>query len=292
MSTTSEKPSTQADNTDPTNPPLPPPPSSSSNKNNNNNNNTLPAWTQILSSHLCVFSTFGLINSFGIFQTHYTTTAPFPTHPTASTISWIGSLQILLIYGLGTFSGRLHDAGHLRATLIAGHALLLLGIFALSFASTYWQALLAQGVCQGVGMGLIFCPAVANAASYFGAGRRVLAVSGVACGGATGGMVFPAVAQTLLPRVGFGWTVRVMGFVVLFNAGVVVALARTRVLVLPGGERKKKKAAPVVEWRAFGEAPYALYCVSMFFAFWGIWIAYYYVSVAAGSFCFLAVGRC
>ncbi|OMP85126.1 Riboflavin transporter MCH5 [Diplodia seriata] len=38
-----------------------------------------------------------------------------------------------------------------------------------------------------------------------------------------------------------------------------------------------KKKAPLVEWRAFGEMPYLLYCVSMFFALWGIWIAYYYV---------------
>ncbi|KAK0642495.1 putative transporter MCH4 [Lasiodiplodia hormozganensis] len=245
----------------------------------------LRAWTQVLAGHLCVFNTFGQINSFGIFQAYYTSHLPHPLPP--STISWIGTLQILLIYGLATFSGRALDAGFLRPTLALGTALQLLGIFATSGADRYWQLLLAQGVCQGLGMGLVFCPAVANAATYF-ARTRVVAVSCVACGGATGGMVFPAVAQTLLGRVGFAWTVRVMGFVVAGNGAVVLALARAR----GDGEEedgegegkergKKKERAPLIEWAAFRETPYSLYCVSMFFAFWGIWIAYYYVRAYA-----------
>lgn len=232
----------------------------------------LEAWLQVLVGHLCVFTSFGQINSFGIYQSYYASTLALPP----STISWIGSLQILLIYGVGALSGRALDAGHLRATLALGLALQAVGMFATSGARAYWQLVLAQGVCQGLGMGLAFCPAVANAATYF-AGRRVVAISSVACGGATGGMVFPAIAQTLLPRVGFAWTVRCMGFVVVFNAAVVLALARTR------GQRGRIGKAPLMEWSAFAEMPYLLYCVSMFFAFWGIWVAYYYVSFGVPS---------
>ncbi|KAH7063045.1 major facilitator superfamily domain-containing protein [Macrophomina phaseolina] len=235
----------------------------------------LHAWLQVLVGHLTVFNSFGQINSFGIYQSHYTST--FALSP--STISWIGSLQILLIYGVGALSGRALDAGHFRPTLALGLALQVLGTFATSAAEgAYWRLLLAQGVCQGLGMGLAFCPAVANAATYF-ARRRVVAISCVACGGATGGMVFPAIAQTLLGRVGFAWTVRVIGFVVLFNAAVILALARTRgqrvAVVGDGG------GAPLIDWAAFREIPYLLYCVSMFFAFWGIWVAYYYVRAYA-----------
>lgn len=233
----------------------------------------LHAWLQVLVGHLTVFNSFGQINSFGIYQSHYTSTLAL----SPSTISWIGSLQILLIYGVGALSGRALDAGHFRPTLALGLALQVLGTFATSAAEgAYWRLLLAQGVCQGLGMGLAFCPAVANAATYF-ARRRVVAISCVACGGATGGMVFPAIAQTLLGRVGFAWTVRVIGFVVLFNAAVILALARTRgqrvAVVGDGG------GAPLIDWAAFRETPYLLYCVSMFFAFWGIWLAYYYVSL-------------
>ena len=134
--------------------------------------------------------------------------------------------------------------------------------------------MLAQGICQGLGDGLIFCPVVANTATYFTRSRK-MAISCVACGGATGGMVFPAIAQALLNRIGFPWTIRVMGFVILLNAAVILSLARTR---LPS-----RSTGPLVEWKAFAELPYLLYTVSMFFAFWGIWIAYYYVSSLLGN---------
>ncbi|KAF2088673.1 MFS general substrate transporter [Saccharata proteae CBS 121410] len=224
----------------------------------------LAAWTQVLASHLCVFNSFGYINSFGIFQSYYTTTLSL----SPSTISWIGSLQILLVYAGGTISGRALDAGYYRLVLAVGLALEIVGVFTTSVCKTYWQLLLAQGICQGLGMGCIFCPAVANTATYFQR-KRTVAISSVACGGATGGMVFPAIAQSLLDRVGFAWTVRVMGFVVLFNAVVILSLARSR---LP-----PRKTGPLFEWRAFTEPPYALYAVSMFFAFWGVWIAFFYI---------------
>jgi hypothetical protein len=224
------------------------------------------AWTQVLVGHLCVFNSFGFINSFGIFQGYYT----HALHRSPSEISWIGSLQILLIYGVGTLSGRLLDAGYLRQTLLAGLILQALGVFMSSLATQYWQLILAQGMCQGLGHGLLFTPAVANTATYF-ARKRTVAISSVACGGATGGMVFPAIAQSLLPRVGFPWTMRVMGFVMLFNALIILSLARSRI--------EPRASRSLVDWSAFQEMPYTLYCISMFLSFWGVWIAYYYVRI-------------
>jgi predicted MFS family arabinose efflux permease len=234
--------------------------------NSDSPNAPLSSWLQILTSHLLIFNSFGFINAFGIFQQHYTITllaAP-------STTAWIGSTQVFLVYFIGTFSGRCLDAGHFRLTLTAGLSLQLLGIFASSFATRYWQLLLSQGICKGLGDGLVFCPAVANAANLFaGKNHRVLAISSVACGGATGGMVFPAIALSLLHRVGFGWTVRVMGFVMLFNAILVFAFAKAA----PG----KRKGGPLVEWSAFKEATYAVFCVAIFLGFVGVWVAYFYL---------------
>ncbi|KAF2815371.1 MFS general substrate transporter [Mytilinidion resinicola] len=223
-------------------------------------------WLQVLVSHLCVFNSFGFINAFGIFQQYYSTTLNLPP----STISWIGSSQVFLVYFIGTFSGRTLDLGHYRLTLFAGLSLQIIGIFTSSVSTQYWQLLLSQGICKGLGDGLIFCPAVANAATHFAGNRwRVMAISSVACGGATGGMVFPAIALTLLHRIGFPWTVRIMGFVMLFNAVVIVSLAASK----PG----KRKRGPLVEWKAFAEPPYLLYNISMFLGFIGVWLAYFYV---------------
>jgi MFS family permease len=161
------------------------------------------------------------------------------------------------------------DAGHYRLCTATGLLLQLIGVFMTSISTRYWQFMLAQGICQGIGNGLLFCSAVANVATYFSPRRRALAVSCVACGGATGGMIFPAIAQSLLHRIGFGWTLRVMGLVMLFNSILVVLFSKTRLLPRP--------AAPLLDWAAFRDATFVLYSLGIFLVFLGIWIPYYFI---------------
>ncbi|KPM44878.1 hypothetical protein AK830_g1573 [Neonectria ditissima] len=228
----------------------------------------LRAWLQVVAGHLVVFNSWGYTISFGIFQPHYETSMGLPP----STVSWVGSVQICLIFLVGTFSGRAFDAGHYRLALVAGLTLQVLGIFMTSIATAYWQLLLAQGLCQGLGSGIVFAPTVANVSTYF-TSKRTLAISSAACGGTTGGIVFPLIAQQLLPRIGFQWTVRVMGLVVLATSAVILSLARTR---LP-----PRKAGPIVEFAAFKERTYLLFAVSMFFTLWATYYAYYYARTYA-----------
>ncbi|KAK3077429.1 hypothetical protein LTS18_010286 [Coniosporium uncinatum] len=228
----------------------------------------LQAWTQVLIGHLINFNIWGQIQSFGIFQPIYSSTLS----QTPSSISWIGSLQILLVYFVGTFSGRAMDAGYFKLMLVLGLFLQVFGIFMTSLASSYWQLLLSQGICQGLGNGLLFCPIVALVSTYFTT-KKTLAISCAACGAATGGMVFPAIARQLLDKVGFAWTVRVMGFVALFNAIIALTFARTR---LPS-----RSTGPIVEWSAFKDRTYSFYAVGTFLTFWGSFFAFYYVRTYA-----------
>ena len=140
-----------------------------------------------------------------------------------------------------------------------------------SISTKYWQLFLAQGICTGLGNGLIFCPALSLLSTYFTT-KRSLAIGIAASGSVTGGVIFPVIVQQLLPKIGFPWTVRVLGFVML--ALQVVALAFTKPRLPP------RKAGPLVEWGAFREPDYTLFAVGMFLNFWGIYFAFYYV----GSF--------
>ena len=228
-------------------------------------NGGIKAWTQVLMSHLINFNSFGYLISFGIFQGYYTTTLGV----TESDISWIGTIALFLTYFISAFSGLALDVGYYPITLSSGLFLQLLGVFMTSLSTKYWQLLLAQGFCQGIGNGLLFCPAVALVSTYFTSRRRALAVSCVACGGATGGIVFPAIAQTLLDRVGFPWTIRVMGFVMLFNAILASMFSRTR---LP-----PTKTGPLIDREALRDPDYLLYCVGVFLTFWGLFFIYFYV---------------
>ena len=116
-----------------------------------------------------------------------------------------------------------------------------------------------------------FCPTVSIVASYFST-RRSLALSTAAAGGAVGGLIYPAIARQLLPTIGAGWTVKVMGFVMVFNFIPVLLLVRSRM--------PPRKAGPLVEWTAFRDIPYLLFTIGMFLNGWGVYFVYYYVSIA------------
>jgi hypothetical protein len=240
-------------------PPFPPPPDGGG-----------LAWTQVFMGHLVLINGWGYLSSFGLFQSYYTST--FSETPSA--ISWIGSIQIFLVYLIGTFSGRALDAGKYHFTIRLGCFLQVLGIFMSSISTQYWQLFLAQGVCKGIGDGLVFCPTVSLVATYFSK-KRSLAMACTASGGATGGIIFPLIARQLLGPLGFGWTVRIMGFVVLFNSILITLLARVR---LP-----PRKTGPIFEWAAFKEPSYSLFCVGMFFNLWAVYFAYFYVSTNRGT---------
>lgn len=62
-----------------------------------------------------------------------------------------------------------------------------------------------------------------------------------------------------------------MGFLVVFNTAIVVLLARPRTAATT--------KRPFVEWGAFREPPYALFATGIFFTLWGVYIAYFYVSL-------------
>ncbi|KAK2671342.1 Peptide chain release factor [Fusarium oxysporum f. sp. vasinfectum] len=223
----------------------------------------LQAWLQVVTGHLVAFNSWGYLISFGIFQPYYESKFSLPP----STISWIGSLEVCLIFFIGTFSGRAFDAGYYRTALAVGLFLQILAIFMTSIASSYWQVLLAQGICQGLGNGIIFAPTIANMSTYFTT-KKTIAISAGACGAGTGGIVFPLIAQQLLPKIGFRWTVRVMGLVVAVSSMIIMIIAKTRL--------KARKAGPLVEWAAFKEPAYVLFAAAMFFTLWPTWISYNY----------------
>ncbi|KAJ5171373.1 uncharacterized protein N7500_004156 [Penicillium coprophilum] len=181
------------------------------------------AWAQVVSGHLVVALTWGYASSFGVFQNYYEKTLP----QSASDISWIGGFQVFCLLFISVLSGRATNAGLARLVVGAGAVLLLLGTFMTSLATVYWQIFLAQGLCVGIGQGLMWLPSVALISTYF-VRLRVFALTAAATGTSTGGIIFPAMIQYLTPRIGFPWAVRCMGFVALVMVVCILALLRPR----------------------------------------------------------------
>lgn len=224
------------------------------------------AWIQVLCMHIVCFNSWGVSNSFGMFQQFYSETLAEPP----STISWIGGVQVSLLFFVGVFAGRTTDAGYFRLVFTLGVFLQLFGIFMTSLGKTYWQVLLAQAICSGLGNGCTFCPGLSVMASYF-LRNRAFAVGLGAAGSAVGGLIYPVVVDKLLyeKQIGFPWTIRVMGLIMLVTQVPCIFLYKPR---LP-----PRKTGPTVDWSAFREAPFMFFTISFFFSFWGLYFAFFYL---------------
>lgn len=154
----------------------------------------------------------GFSHRFDVFQTYYESAEKF--HSSSSDISWIGSIQALSLLVVGALTGPIFDRGGFRWLLLIGSFGVVFGHMMLSLCHTYWQVLIAQGFVIGLGAGCLYVPCVAIMPTYFTT-KIGLALGIAASGSSTGGIIYPIMFYKLIDQVGFGWTVRILGFVSL-----------------------------------------------------------------------------
>ena len=140
----------------------------------------------------------GILNTFGVFQTYYESGELFST--SSSNISWIGSIQALMVLLVGAVVGPVYDNGYFRYLLVFGSFFIVFGFMMLSLCNEFWQCLLAQGFCVGIGGGALFVPAVAIMPTYF-TSKLGLALGLAASGSSMGGIIYPIMFYRLLDEV-------------------------------------------------------------------------------------------
>lgn len=226
------------------------------------------AWMQVAAAFSVFFNTWGMLNTFGVFQTYYESGALFQGQ-TSSTISWIGCVQAFAVLSTGLFSGPLYDRGHLRYLLATGSFLIVFGFMMLSICKTYWQVLLAQGFSVGIGAGLLFVPTLAVLPGYFSS-HLGLVVGISAAGSSLGGVIYPIMFYNLLSDVGFGWATRIMAFTVLATLSVPLLFMKMRV--------KPAKPRDILDWAAFTDWPYVVFTLGTMVGFTGMYIVLVYIS--------------
>ncbi|CDR88150.1 related to MCH4-monocarboxylate transporter [Sporisorium scitamineum] len=234
----------------------------------------LAAWLQVVASFMLFFNSWGLVNTYGSFQTFYQ--SHHLRNHSSSSISWIGSLQAFLLLLVGPLSGPLFDRGYLRTLNIVGSILIVFGMMMTSISSQYYQIFLAQGICTGLGMGTIFIQSVAILSAYF-VKRRALATGISVCGSSLGGIIYPIVFQRLEPRIGFGWATRVVAFIALATQAVAVVLMRQR----PGTCSSRSRA--LIDKSTFTEMPMLSFSFAALFAFMGLYVPFYYIGIYSQS---------
>lgn len=230
-------------------------------------NGGLVAWLHVAGGFMLFFNTWGMMNTFGVFQTYYESGALFQR--SSSDISWIGSVQATMLLMVGFITGPIYDRGYLRPLLIAGTFGTVFGLMMLSLCKEYWQILLAQGFCVGIGAGCLFVPCVSILPTYFSS--KLGAALGLAVSGSSlGGIIYPIVLHRLIGPLGFGWAVRVIGFIALGTLLLPIVVMRQRV--------KPPKARALVDWTAFTDIPFLVLVTAGLIAFMGLFTLFFYIS--------------
>lgn len=211
------------------------------------------------------------MNAFGTYQSFYETS--LLSSYSSSTISWIGTVQAFCLVGFGIITGPIFDRGYSRVLVIVGSFLTVFGVMMTSLASQYWQIVLAQGICIGLGGGCMLVPSIAIVTTYFTT-KRALAIGLLTSGGSIGSALYPVIFRQLQPKIGFPWTTRVIGFIALGTLSISILLVKAR--VQPSG-----KARAMVDFAAFKNTSYALLCLGLFLAFTGLYIPIFDIVVYA-----------
>ena len=190
---------------------------------------------------------------------------------------------------IGVVTGPIFDRGYLRTLLLVGSFLTVFGLMMTSIATSYYQVLLAQGFCVGLGSGCLFVPSLAVVATYFTTKRAFatgISVAGSSVGmcmrcclclrrselisaSFVGGVILPITFRKLLPAIGFGWATRVLGFISLALLVVAILVLRTRVT--------PQQSRSLLRLSAFKSSPYTLHSLGIFVGFSGLYFPLFYV---------------
>ncbi|KAL2816013.1 major facilitator superfamily domain-containing protein [Aspergillus cavernicola] len=230
------------------------------------------AWLVVLGCWCTSFCSFGWLNSVGVFQEYYQN--ELLRGYSTSTVSWIPSLEIFFMMGMGPVVGVLYDRYGPRWLLLAGSVMHVFGIMMTSISTDYYQILLAQGLCSALGVSMIFQPSVTCAAGWFDH-KRGAAFGIIFTGSSIGGIVLPILVTHLIRSTGYGWAMRTCAFLIL--ALLIIANLTVRPYH-PPTPRKVTRAELVKPLR---ETQFLLLTAGLFLFTYGFYVPLNYLPVQA-----------
>ncbi|SMR54570.1 unnamed protein product [Zymoseptoria tritici ST99CH_1E4] len=241
----------------------------------------LTAWLQVLGGFFLFFNTWGLINAFGTFQTYYKTSL-LPT-TSNSTIAWIGTLTSFLLCASPILLGPIFDTGSPRLLVLSGSISVVIGIMMTSLCTHYYQLMLAQGICCGLGGGCLFITATSILPSYFTTKRAL--VMGIAASGAScGGIIYPLIFTYTQPTLGFPWAVRIIGLIATCTLLIPIVVIRPRPRPSPLRPHTfSTYLSTIHSILTSSSLPFNLLNLATFFGFVGQYIPYFFISQFATS---------
>ncbi|THW10769.1 MFS general substrate transporter [Aureobasidium pullulans] len=224
------------------------------------------AWLVVLGCWGTSFASFGIVNSFGVYETYYLQN--FLRDRSSADIAWIGSIQAFTQFSATLFAGPINDRYGPMVLVWPFSLLLVIAMMLTSLCTEYYQFILCQGILLGMSCGLVFAPALSVIGHYFFK-KRAMAMALASTGSPLGGIIYPVILNNLIPSIGFGWAQRVCGFLSLF------LLAIAAVSLRPSGMRRKGN---FILLDAFKDPTYSLQVAAIFMVILGLWTPYFYLA--------------
>ncbi|GFG24153.1 riboflavin transporter MCH5 [Aspergillus udagawae] len=204
----------------------------------------IAAWTVALGSWCCMTAGLGVVNSVGVLEAYVSTTLLADT--SADSTGWIFGIYVFVSYFCG-----LQD-------------------------QEYYQFILAFSILSGIGNSFLFTPAMGAISHWFD--KRRGEASGFAfTGSGFGGVLFPLMMQSLLPKVGWAWATRIVGFVLLFLCVISVLLCRSRLPPKKGAATSWRDMLPDPRIFWDGTGAMAVTTAGVFLIEWAYFVPVTYV---------------
>ncbi len=166
-------------------------------------------WIVVAAAFVCLLLIFGTAYSFAAYFASFA--AEFEAD--RADVALVFGLSGLLYFVLGAPAGALSDRLGPRATCTAGMAVLASGLFAASFATSLAVVYLAFGVGVGLGVALVYTPAMGSVMPWF-VRRRGLAAGIASAGIGAGTLIVPLAAAWLIAELQWRSGLRVMALVI------------------------------------------------------------------------------
>lgn len=236
----------------------------------------MPGKSSIFATDLDLTTYRGLTLAYGSFQSFYALN--YIPNFSASSISWIGTIQSWLLIFSGLISGPLFDLGYFYIMIWVGSFLAVLGLMMLSLAHDYYAIFLSQGVCMGIGMGFLYIPSIALISRSF-THKRGLALGIATSGAPAGGIIYTVMFDRLIAKLSFAWTARVIGFTMLFLFLVAVLILHSigkEAAQNPSNQRRK-----LIDTRALKDSCFWSFTVANVLLYLGYIAPFYYIPTYA-----------
>lgn len=155
-------------------------------------------WMVVFGSFMIHVIADGITYSLGIFYSEWVQYF----RSSKGTTAWVGSLVPATTYLVGPLAGALTSVYGCRKVSVVGSIITAVGFIISIFATDVYYLYFSFGILGGLGIGLVYLPAIVCVGFYFEK-RRAFATGLAVCGAGIGTFVFAPLTQFLLQQ--YNW---------------------------------------------------------------------------------------